>query len=449
MQFDMSTPWIGNGDDDFPPVSPHHPEPPSTPDAPDFPSDPTDRDTPPGAPHPERKPWPTSDDGEIIYCAGKDSWSHEPPSSPFLQTYLNDMIFSGGDQRQDLPYTAYNVFTLPVNATEKAIFTRGRHASGSMFLRTREVDDDNDMIKIIIQASYRYREALGCHICTLKKTSGARSLGIYTSRDFDGAKDIRFTVDVYFPKSRSAASAPRDMGKFTSFMPWFDFTIATVNKVSFTHLGLSTESDKMHSEGVLAHVIHLWGNNGAITGKFNISEEATIGTSNAEVDVDLNIFHIEKDGPTKATKVTLATSNAPILARNNLYHVVGSRDDVWSPGGNFSVVVSTKNAAVNVSFATAPVDSLLDLTVGTSNGDTDVHLHPTYEGDVTLLTTNGRAEVHQMKEFEDPSGRGRRWFVMWDKVSRWWVIGWVGWGEKKHAGSLVVRTNNAANRLYI
>lgn len=358
------------------------------------------------------------------------------------------MIFSG-DTHEDLPYTAYNVFTLPANAAEKAIFTSGRHASGSMLLTTREADDDNDMIKIIIQASYRYRDALGCNICTLKKTNGARSLGIYTSRDFDGAKDIRFTVDVYFPKSRSAALAPRDMGKFTSSVSWFDFTIATANGVFFTHLRLSTESDKMHSEGVLAHVVHLSGSNGAITGTFNISEEAAIRTSNAKVDVDLNIFHVEKDGPTKATKVTLATSNAPILTRNNLYHVVGSRDDMWSPGGNFSVVVSTKNAAVDVGFATAPVDSLLDLTVGTSNGDTNVYLHPTYEGGVTLMTTNGRAEVHQMEEVEDPSGRGRHRFMMWKEVWRWWLVGWIGWGEKKHAGSLVVRTNNAANRLYI
>jgi hypothetical protein len=88
------------------------------------------------------------------------------------------MVFSG-DTHEDLPYTAYNMFTLPVNATEKAIFTSGRHASGSMLLATREADDDNNMIKIIIQASYRYRDALGCNICTLKKTNGARSLGIY------------------------------------------------------------------------------------------------------------------------------------------------------------------------------------------------------------------------------------------------------------------------------
>jgi len=135
---------------------------------------------PSGSPPPEWKPWPVPEDGEVIECSGQDSWSPEPPSSPFFQTHLNDITHSsGGDKHQDLPYTAYNVFTLPVNATEKSIFSRGRHASGTVLLRTREADDEEDLIKIVIQASYRYREALECNICTLRKARGSRALGIY------------------------------------------------------------------------------------------------------------------------------------------------------------------------------------------------------------------------------------------------------------------------------
>jgi len=94
---------------------------------------------------------------------------------------MNDITWSSGDKNEDLPYTGYNSFTLPVNATSKAIFSRGRHASGSLILRTRDADDDGDDIKIIIQASYRYQEALECKICTLRKPNGGVSLGIYVS----------------------------------------------------------------------------------------------------------------------------------------------------------------------------------------------------------------------------------------------------------------------------
>ena len=232
------------------------------------------------------------------------------------------------------------------------------------------------------------------------------------------------------------------MGLFTVALSWFDITISTLNDIYFKSLTLTTESDKMHSNGVLADALTMVGNNGDITGRFNITDEATIGTTNAKIDVDLNVFHTGE----KASKITLSTNNAPILARNSLYHLVGKED---AAGGNFSVVASTKNAAVDVSFPVAPVDSLLECVIGTSNGNTKVYLHPTFEGDVTLVTTNGQTTVHQADGIEDPSGRERERIVSWKHMWRWWWIGFVGWGEKKHAGSLVVNTSNANNHLYL
>lgn len=437
MMVNIEYPRIGE------PLPPLPPNAPPNPDSPKIPRpNPTDRDQPPGAP-PERRPWPGPEDGQIIQCFGEDSWSPNPLDVPFITTNMNDMTWSSGPPDEELPYTVYNMFTLPVDVNYKAIFSKGRHASGTFRLRTREADDDEDNIRILIQASYRYQEALECQICSLKRHNGGRSLGIYTSDDFDGSKDIRFTIEVLFPRNRALTSSPRDMGTFAASLSWFDYTIATLDEVYFQSLTLVTASDKMHSKGVVADKITLVTNNGDVTGNFNVTDEIAISTSNAKIDVDLNVSQIDDEKP---SKVTLSTNNAPVIARNKLYHP-GAQGG--SSGGNFTMVVSTKNASVDISYGVAPVDSILNCVVSTSNADAKVHLHPTYEGDVTLTTSNGQTSVHQADGIEDPSGQGRERLVAWKHMWRWWLIGWIGWGEKKQAGSLVVSSSNGRIYLYM
>ena len=62
------------------------------------------------------------------------------------------------------------------------MFTRGRHASGHAVVRPRKRDDESDLVKVFIQASYRHEVALqAMNVCELKKKDGARGLGIYVS----------------------------------------------------------------------------------------------------------------------------------------------------------------------------------------------------------------------------------------------------------------------------
>lgn len=83
-----------------------------------------------------------------------------------------------------MPLSRFNSFTLPVDAVAKGIFTKGRHASGNILLRTRESEggEDDGKIKIQMQASYAYGTALAStNVCALKKDNGWRGLGIYVS----------------------------------------------------------------------------------------------------------------------------------------------------------------------------------------------------------------------------------------------------------------------------
>jgi hypothetical protein len=235
------------------------------------------------------------------------------------------------------------------------------------------------------------------------------------------------------------------MGNFSSALSWFTYNINTRQHVSFDQLVLTTSSDKISSAGVIANSTIVTSSNGPITGSFNVTQ-ASLTTTNALIDVDLNIF--QKEGETyNGMSAIMSSSNGAVKANVGLYNSNDTHSD--AQGGKFDLVTSTSNALVNLQFTTAPVDSILGCSVSTSNGPTDVHLHPTYEGSVTLFTSNGETEIHEDDKLEDPSGRGRSRVVVWSRMWKLWWVGWVGWGEKKKAGHLVVKTSNAGNTLWL
>ena len=235
------------------------------------------------------------------------------------------------------------------------------------------------------------------------------------------------------------------MGNFTSALSWFTYNVNTRQDVTFDQLTLITGSDKIYSAGVVANSTTATSSNGPITGSFNVTQ-ASLTTSNALIDVDLNIF--QKEGEVyDGMSAVMTTSNGAVKANVGLYYSNDTHLD--AQGGKFDLVTSTHNALINLQFATAPVDSILGCSVSTSNGPTDVHLHPTYEGSLTLFTSNGETEIHENDKLEDPSGRGRSRVVEWNRRWKLWSIGWVGWGEKKKAGQLVVKTSNGGNTLWL
>lgn len=152
-----------------------------TPEPPTPPKPPSDEPSrPPGSP-PKRAPWPSSRDGDIVYCAGQDTWSPNPPSVAHGgDSFNNDIIISTGEKNIEPPFASYNTFTLPVDAIDKGIFSKGRHASGIVVMRAREHDSDDGNIRIAMQASYQFPSALAStNVCLLKRDSGWRGLGIY------------------------------------------------------------------------------------------------------------------------------------------------------------------------------------------------------------------------------------------------------------------------------
>ncbi|CAG7854938.1 SubName: Full=Uncharacterized protein {ECO:0000313/EMBL:CCA73776.1} [Serendipita indica DSM 11827] len=359
----------------------------------DVPSDPETPDDIPSLPNPSRprppssKPWPERTDGDIVECYGGDSWRDEQ------SLYEGMILVSGPSDGSEYPFTVYNDFSLPVDAPSLSVFTRGTHASG-------------------------------------------RTL---TTRDADPSKDIRLAIDIAIPKG---ADATRVIESFTLAFSWFSLSLDTGDDVRFNQITAVSSSDKIESKGLLATQAVITSSNGPVSGSLNVTRELVVSTSNAKIDVDINVFDNE-DEP-KHPSVTLSTSNGGIFTRNALY-----RDHESDKGGAYEIVASTKNAQINMNFTTAPIDSTLMLTTSTSNAGSEIHLHPTYEGGLLLSTSNGEARVEIKDDTKDPSGEGRERQLHLDSVWKGLVIGWVGWGEKKKRGDLAAHTSNGRNIVYV
>lgn len=114
----------------------------------------------------------------------------------------------------------------------------------------------------------------------------------------------------------------------------------------------------------------------------------------------------------------------------------------------FKATVATSNSPIWLWVPTAPVDSVLDLGVGTSNGRVHAELHPTFEGAFHVQTSNDHAAVYAGNP-ADPAGRGRERHVEVRGSGRE-VQGSVKWDARMwRAGKVDVRTSNAKAELYL
>lgn len=112
----------------------------------------------------------------------------------------------------------------------------------------------------------------------------------------------------------------------------------------------------------------------------------------------------------------------------------------------------TTNAQLDVNFPYAPSSpfSILELTGKTTNAGTNVKLHPTYEGSISLKTSSVFSSgLLQRQGVEDPSGQGRHRTVAMRKVTKSVLEAGVWWGddpdEDEGKGKVEVSTTNSNN----
>ena len=116
-------------------------------------------------------------------------------------------------------------------------------------------------------------------------------------------------------------------------------------------------------------------------------------------------------------------------------------------GGAFTVETNTSNKRLSLDFPTAPVDSRLNLVARTSNAHAQVTLHPTYEGRLTVRTSNQAAFIDS-KPISDPAGRDRRRSVTVTN-SKWGFARGLALWSGEYMGSVDIQTSNELAELYL
>ncbi len=104
-----------------------------------------------------------------------------------------------------------------------------------------------------------------------------------------------------------------------------------------------------------------------------------------------------------------------------------------APDASYAVSATTSNSDLRLRFAVQPVDSRLDLSASTTNGPTDISMHPAYEGRFVLQSST-EAHIREKRDVRDPSGHGRERHVHYRELqsSRLKVVeGRVQWWRNK------------------
>ena len=147
---------------------------------------------------------------------------------------------------------------------------------------------------------------------------------------------------------------------------------------------------------------------------------------------------------TDCCELSLTRIGSKIESSINLVSQLPEMD--YGGGGQYTVDVVTSNSRIAVDFPDAAVNSRLFFTAKTSNSNAFVKLHPTFEGQFEVKTSNQVAQVFY-QPVSDPTGEHRpRSVNIMRKGS--FANGQAIW-QGQYMGSAKIQTSNAAAQLYL
>ncbi|KAJ7061637.1 hypothetical protein C8F01DRAFT_143803 [Mycena amicta] len=405
---------------------------------------------------PEDK-WPVPPETQIEHCA---TWAET--DSP-LALALVDAQY---------PFSASASFELPVDSEALFLVTRsfirrhGKHngifAAGSVDYVLAEAEADaGNTVKVDVRAEYWHPEHLNAaKACLLSRVVGENQNGVGILTKWEDDEDwedhhhrtteLRFQVTVTFPATEegSALAINSFQSDLEIYSQAFDESMSGVHFKSMelkSALASITAEDLVVDDAVFRaslaaiKIRTLTSDTATLTtalarveGTYNVTKSLSITTSNAGINVDVNLV---ADGDDEQPgEVHLTTSNAAIDANVSL-------SSSTSTPGAFDVTAHTANGHIDLAVPSLPLDALLTLHASTALAKVHVGLPTTYEGTLVASTTLANVDV-QISQAEDPKGEGRKRVGGVEKVRRGSVRGSVGWTEEgSKRGSVEVRSS--------
>ncbi|KAF5354947.1 hypothetical protein D9756_005640 [Leucocoprinus leucothites] len=366
-------------------------------------------------------------------------WSVGPANQSLDYPLPHDIDLVACDEPlKDGPGPSLTEFEIDSPSQTLLLLSAGAWLHGSVKVVT---STGTDSVKFSISTSLHRRrwpgrdDAADTIVCSLKRKDGESGVGIFNPvRPGPRYSQVRYDVLIELPESHP-------------FINRFETNVVNANhelddlqgKVYFDDLSLHGSNGGIRVKSVSTDRATIRTSNAPIEGHFNSSDDFVIATSNARVDVTVDLNQVMSD----QAKMSINTSNGPLKADINLNDMRYAGVSDSKP--DFLVNTHTSNSRLDVTFRDAPVDSILTHRGSTSNSPADVRLHPTFEGHFSLNSHSGLFNpiVHE-HQVDDPAGRGRRRNVSYRNV-RGYVDGDVKWGgsNEKKRGNVDVSTSNA------
>ncbi|KAJ7876737.1 hypothetical protein B0H14DRAFT_2501339 [Mycena olivaceomarginata] len=399
--------------------------------------------------------WPIPSDMSVDHC---EAWSDIGETDPEIT--------------DDFPYSADASFELPVSADTLFLISRSVHQKHRVSSGGRvnyvQSDDVSDSIKVDITAFFWHDKFLdGAKACLLKRGDDETGVGIFTKWEDEGHRrrrrhsdhhKLRFDVTVTFPRTED--DSPLAISRFLTDLEIFSQNFADLSHVAFGGLYLKSALSGIHAESLFAGNASITTSLGAVRIQSLVASEAritnalgpidgtynasklTLTTSNAGINVDVNLFHDSDDADAPAT-LRLSTSNGAINGTLNLLSL-STNADSSSAAAKFDLAAHTSHARLGLAVLSAPPTAHIALRAHTALGPASVSLPATYEGAFHASTSLSSVNVIAREGVEDPSGAGRARRVEWDAVTRGVSKGRVGWDEEGlRRGEVVVGTSLA------
>ncbi|KAH8092481.1 hypothetical protein BXZ70DRAFT_1010799 [Cristinia sonorae] len=315
-------------------------------------------------------------------------------------------------------------FDLPLDSDRLYFVSRGALSHGNI----QFVDDGKKRDKVVVDIDFWYvSDAAKNAVQTsrLQRDHGKQNgIGIFSPSSIPRGhyEEYRteFAVTVHLPSGGNHL-----YNEVQTDMPLFSHNISDLEGgILFKTLNLKTENSAIHIKSVVAGTAYLTTSNGRIEGKITATESLDIDTSNAGIKTEIVLHNGDAN---KTSKLNLRTSNGPIVSSISL--VSDTKDKT---GGSFTVNADTSNSHIDISYPTAPVDSILNFTAHNSNAPVTTKLHETFQGKLDLSTDRySSATLVTKSGVEDPAGRGRKRSIRLIHYSKGSTKAAVSWGDEK------------------
>ncbi|KAI0305288.1 hypothetical protein B0F90DRAFT_1885702 [Multifurca ochricompacta] len=234
-------------------------------------------------------------------------------------------------------------------------------------------------IEVELRAFYESEDALQRRaVCALRRSQGEFGIGIFTSPKHQGAWDnLALEITVWLPGPPSEVDVVF-IPLLGTDLPNFHHVIGDLPTHVFGLVELSSTNAPI--EVGCAEKTQIIMSNRYIRGKFDVSSSLELATTHEFISAEISAYN---DNDCILTDVIFSTTNA-----YGLFSTKFANFHKWERiKRSFRVMAHSSNSLLEIRFTEQALDSILDQDVRSTDGISNVYLHPVYEGSFELLPT--------------------------------------------------------------